>query len=170
MATKTKTFSLFGVDYRTQQFPAIPALDIMANVANIHPIDNLRLTQVNVDGVWTPIDTREAINALVVDKAFVLPPRMVLQAVLKVVNEFSFGFTGTWKGVKIPKRFASGIEPKASSHVDPLISQLLQEEVASLRDLEEYYSLEDAFKMFDVMVAKGVNAALSHEAAMKSRK
>lgn len=170
MATKTKQFSIFGVDYRTSQFPAIPALDIMANVAAVHPIDNLRLTQVNVDGVWTNLDTREAVNALVIDRAYILPPRMVLQAVLKLVNEFSFGFTSDWKGVKIPKRFASGVEPKTSSHVDPLIAQLLQEEVATLRDLEEYYSLEDAFKMFDVMVAKGVNAALSHEAAMKSRK
>lgn len=169
MATKTKHFSMFGVDYKTTQFPAIAALAIMDNASAIHPIDNLRLTFVKESDEWRALDSREAINRLVVDRAFMLAPRLVLQGLLRMVNDFSFGFTSGWKGVKIPSRFTGGGKPRESSHVDPLIAQLLQEDVASLRELEEYYSLEDAFKMFDVMVAKGVNEALANEAAAKGR-
>lgn len=170
MSTRTKHFDLFGVEYKTTQFPAITALQIMENAATMHPIDNLRQTFVRSGKEWKPLDSREAVNELVVDKAFILPPRIVLQAVLKTVNEFSFGFVTGWRGVRIPTRFTSGTAPKESRYVDPLIAQLLQEEVANLRELEEYYSLEDAFKMFDVMVAKGVNAALAQEEATKNAK
>lgn len=169
MATKTKTFGLFGVDYRTTQFTAVQALEIMEREST-HPIDNLRLTQAHVPGRgWVDLDSRESINEIVRDETGILAPRLVLQALLRTVNEYSFGFTTAWKGVKIPKRFTSGVDAKSSSHVDPLIAQLLQEEVATLKELEEYYSLEDAFKMLDVMVAKGVNEALAHEASMKKR-
>jgi hypothetical protein len=170
MATKTKNFDLFGVEYKTTQFPAIPALVIMEKAAHIHPTDNLRHTYVRAKGEWHALDSRDVINECVVDKAFIVAPRLVLQAVLKIVNEFSFGFVSDWKGVKIPSRFTSGVAPRESKYVDPLIAQLLQEDVASMRELEEYYSLEDAFKMFDVMVAKGVNAALAQEAATKNAK
>jgi hypothetical protein len=169
MATKTKHFSMFGVDYKTTQFAAMPALEIMDQAATISPIESLRLTYAMEDGQWVMLDSRDAINRLVIDKAFILAPRLVLQGVLKMVHEFSFGFTGGWKGVKIPSRFTAGGKPKESSHIDPLAAQLIQEDVASLRELEEYYSLEDAFKMFDVMVAKGVNEALANEAATKKR-
>jgi hypothetical protein len=168
MATKTKTFDLFGVTYRTTQFTAIRALAIMGD-PNTPPLVNLSQTQVYVqDRGWVAMDTRESVNEHVVDRMCVIPPRMALQKLLNKVNDYSFGFTMRWKGVKIPSRFRSGgEEAKQSSHVDPMIAQLLQEEVATLRELEEYYSLEDAFAMFDVMVAKGVNEAIANEAAAK---
>jgi hypothetical protein len=170
MSTKTKHFDMFGVEYKTTQFPAIIALAVMENAEKIHPTENLRQTYAKEGDQWIALDSRYAINRLVVDKAFIIPPQLVLRAVLKAVNEFSFGFVNGWRGVKIPTRFTSGSATRESKHVDPLIAQLLQEEVANLRELEEYYSLEDAFKMFDVMVAKGVNAALAQEEATKMAK
>jgi hypothetical protein len=170
MATKSKQFDLFGVTYRTKQFAAIPALELMADPAT-HPTVVLRQTEVFVrPDSWLTLDKRDVINRCVVDEMHQLPPRMVLEALLKVVGEYSFGFANGWRGVKIPERFISGGKPKESRYVDPLVSQLLQDDVASLRELEEYYSLEDAFKMFDVMVAKGVNAAVANEEAMKASK
>lgn len=71
-----------------------------------------------------------------------------------VVYDFSFGFLKTWKGVKVPRRFISDAKSVSTEYTDPLISQLIQEDYASLRELEEYYSLEDAFRMFDIMTAK----------------
>jgi hypothetical protein len=169
MTTLNKQFDLFGVTYRTTQFAAVTALDIMARAGSVHPTENLRLTEVKTKGGWVRLDTAEAINEWVIDVLFAIPPNLVLNGVLKVVNEFSFGFTAGWTGVKIPSRFKSDDPPRESKYVDPLIAQLLQEEAATLRELEEYYSLEDAFKMFDVMVAKGVNAALAQESAMKKK-
>jgi len=170
MATKTKNFSLFGVNYRTTQFTAVDALAIMDSPAT-HPIENLRLTQaLDASEGWLSLDSKQAINRLVVDASMIVPPRIVLQKLLYEVNNFSFGFTNGWKGVKIPARFRSGVDsPKSSSHLDPMIAQLIQDGVAKLKELEEYYSLEDAFAMFDIMVAKGVNEALANEAASKKR-
>lgn len=170
MATKTKFFDIFGVQYKTVQFAAIPALDIMANPGDVHPLENLRLTSVLTEDGWTLLDSPHIVNERVRDMGGLLAPRLVLAALLKIVNEHSFGFVSKWKGVKIPKRFTSGVEPESSSHVDPLIASVVQNGSASMRELEEYYSLEDAFKMFDIIVAKGVNEALAQEAAEKSRK
>lgn len=174
MSAKTKEFSLFGVEYKTTQFTAVAALEVMERGEACHPVDNLRLTSAfdPVAKLWVPLTSHDAINTLVFDYFHALPPRMALKGLLKVVNEYSFGFATNWTGVKIPSRFTSGGDVRASNHVDPLISQLLQDEGAkvTLRELEEYYTLEDAFKMFDVMVAKGVNTALAHEAAAKDRK
>jgi hypothetical protein len=171
MAVKTKTFIIFGREYKTVQYAAVPALEIMANSHNMRPEEILRQTWAkDSDGHWVQLDAREPINAHVVGSSGTIPPRMVLQALLKAVNEFSFGFVSGWQGVKVPRRFTEGSEPRESQHADPLIATLFSEHVASLRELEEYYSLEDAFKMFDVLVAKGVNAALANEAAMKSNR
>jgi len=171
MAVKTKTFVIFGKEYKTVQYAAVPALEIMANGHGMRPEEILRQTWAKDEiGHWVQLDAREPINAHVVDPTGIMPPRMALQALLKVVNDFSFGFVNGWQGVKIPRRFTEGPAPRESQHADPVIATLFSENVASLRELEEYYSLEDAFKMFDVLVAKGVNAALANEAAMKSNK
>ena len=166
--TKTKIFTAFGVQYRTTQFPALPALDMLGDVKS--PMDLLSRTAVKIDGEWMALDSREAINKLVIDRAFVLPPVTVLRGITRLISDYSFSFAREWSGVKIPSRFKTAGEVKSSEHVSPMVSQIMQEGMATMRELEEYYSLEDAFKMFDVLVVKSVNSALSHEAASKGRR
>jgi hypothetical protein len=172
MSVKTKTFDLFGVQYRTKQFTAIRALELM-KAPDILPLDTLSNTQARHDAghEWIDLDGRAAINRMVIDRIDVMCPTVVLHLLCKVVGEYSFGFTTSFKSVKVPSRFQSdSYTPRSSEHVDPVVAALLEAETATLRELEEYYSLEDAFKMFDVLVANGVNKALAHEAAMKEAK
>lgn len=122
------------------------------------------------DGHWTNLATQEAINEHVLDQAGVLPPRVVLSGLLRIIGDHSFGFMRHWKSAKVPRRFLSGASSVDSSNVDPIITALTTDKMATLRELEEYYSLEDAFKMFDSMVVKGINSALSTEAAMANAK
>lgn len=124
----------------------------------------------HADGSWHLLDSKEAINYLVIDAAGVLAPRIVLNGILSLVNDYNFKFMDGWKSVKVPPRFTEQSASVTSKNVDPMASQLIQDDVASLRELEEYYSLEDAFKMFDTIMVKGVNSALSHEAATKKNK
>ena len=170
--TKTKLFDIFGVHYRTVQFPAIGSMVIMGNIGMMHPIDVLCRTEAKRNGEWVRLDTREAINENVLDVIDHLPPLTVLRGLTRVINDFSFSFAREWNGVKIPSRFkiGNGPEPKSSHYTEPMIAQILSEGMATLRELEEYYSLEDAFKMFDVIVAKSVNASLAQEAAMKGKR
>lgn len=168
---KTTKFDAFGRTYRTTQFAAIPGLVIMDKQAELTPLDVLSGTEaLGYDDNWYRLDSRENINSLVTDAAGVLPPRAILDALCKLINEFNFAFLATWKGAKVPRRFTSGATSVESKNVDPIIMTLIQEDVAKLRDLEEYYSLEDAFKMFDILVVKGINSALQHEQAERDAK
>lgn len=164
--TLTKPFDAFGLKYRTTQFAAIPSLAMMA--APMPPPAALSKTSVFADGEWRLLDNREAINKYVKDHLEIIPPMLVLRGILDLVTDFSFGFAHEWKGVRIPSRFTGqGIDVKSSTHVPPMVAQIMNEKMATLRELEEYYSLEDAFTMFDVLVAKSVNVAVAHEAAAR---
>lgn len=171
MSKKKTKFSAFGVQYQTEQFSAIRGMEIMALNGDIHPCDLLAQTSAqSSDGAWHVLDNQENINNLVLDLAGVLAPRLVLNGVISLVNEYNFKFMETWKSVKVPARFTDGAATVSSKNVDPMASQLIQDGVATLKELEDYYSLEDAFKMFDTIMVKGVNNALSHEASVKKSK
>jgi len=169
---KSKSFDAFGMSYRTAQFPAAGGMELMGHMIDMNPMDVLCRTEARgPDGAWTRLDNRDSVNEFVRDALGIMPPILVLRGLTKIVNDFSFGFAREWKGVKIPARFRTGpVDPKSSSYVDPMIAQILSEGMATLRELEEYYSLEDAFKMFDVIVAKSVNSALAHEVATKGKR
>lgn len=165
--TKTKIFDAFGVQYRVTQFPAVTCMAMLGTITS--PVEELSRTEVKAQTGWVLLDNRAAINEYVVDKVNVLPPVIVLRGILRLVHDHSFAFTKEWKGIKIPLRLQGDGEIKNSTHIQPMMAQILTEGMATLRELEEYYSLEDAFKMFDIIVAKSVNSALAHEAASKRR-
>ncbi len=163
--TKTKYFDIFGIHYRTVQFPAIPCLAALGH--DLPPDEALQRTEVKTEAGWVRLDNREAINAEVKDILGIMPPLLVLRGVMKVVHDFSFEFASQWRGQKIPSRFQSKGEVRSSTYTQPMIAQILTENMATLRELEEYYSLEDAFKMFDVIVVRSINSALATEAATR---
>lgn len=163
-----KTFDAFGIVYRTEQHAAVQGMELLGQ-ENAHPVDLLSKTEVQVENVWIKLDNTDSINKHVFDKADALPPRVVLSGLMNVVYSFNFGFLKQWKGVKIPSRFQEESESIDSIHTDPLIAALIQEQAATLRELEEYYSLEDAFRIFDVIMAKAVNAAYAQDAAMRRK-
>ncbi len=165
--TKTKPFDVFGIQYRVTQHPAVACMAMLGKPTS--PEDELSRTEVKAGTEWVPLDNREAINKYVVDKLNIIPPVLVLRGLMTLVHDFSFAFTKTWKGVKIPLRLQGDGEIKSSTHIQPMMAQILTEGMATLRELEEYYSLEDAFKMFDIIVVKSLNSALAHEAASKRR-
>lgn len=168
MSVQTIEFAAFGVQYRTTTFTAVKGLAIFGSPGEIHPLTMFEQTDVKTaEGAWAPLSVKENVNEYVRDCLGVIAPISVMRGLIGLVNEKNFGFIRGWKGIKIPKRFTSGAQTVHSAHSDPLIQQIVQEGMATLRELEEYYSLEDAFRMFDMSMAKGLNEALSNEAATK---
>ena len=164
-----KYFETFGRHYRITQFAATRGFELMEKREELGPLDMLSGTSARRDsGEWVDLNTRETINELVTDIAEILPPREILDVIFGFASYHNFGFLHSWKGAKIPRRFVSEKESVSSTYVEPIVSILIQDKVATLKELEEYYSLEDAFKMFDVIVVKGINQALSNEDTMKS--
>lgn len=163
---KTFTFEAFGVKYRSKQFAAIQSLAIMNDPETAPEIVLAQTEALTEDGHWASLGDRDAINAYILDDAEALPPQVVLRGILRVVGDHSFGFLRSWRGAKVPRRFLSQANNVSSENVDSIIVSLITDKMATMRELEEYYSLEDAFKMFDSMVVKGINSALGTEAAM----
>lgn len=170
MSKKTKMFDAFGLNYRTTQFSAVEGLAIMKQGAEVRPDIFLKDTYVVFPDAEFRLNTPENVDKYVMDVVANLTPRIVLTGIMGIISDFNFGFLSNWKPIHVPARFTSGVEAITSDFVDPLISSIVQAGTASLRDLEEYYSLEDAFAMMDIMTAKGVNEAMAHEAAQEEAK
>ncbi|ATW57901.1 hypothetical protein CNR33_00055 [Pseudomonas phage tabernarius] len=165
MTCKVKVLSLFGVEYRCRQFSAIEGMSIF-DVENLHPSVLLSKTEVQTKkGKWKPLSDGAAINRHVVDKLGVFTPLQVLNMLMELVRKENFGFLSSWKGVRVPSRFLSDSKQVQSEYTTPMLAALINENKASLKELEEYYSLEDSFRMFDMLSMKNVNEALSNEAA-----
>jgi hypothetical protein len=163
-------FDAFGKRYLTKQFDAVSAMQFVNRSTDMTPLEILALTAVLVDGRWVALNSRDTINEHVRDVTGMMNPKHTLTGVCNLVSDYSFGFLRTWEGAKIPSRFTSDVEGVVSAALDPVLSQLIQDGAATLRELEEYYSLQDAFTMFDVIVVKGINKALGMEAAEKESK
>lgn len=170
MARKTKRFEMFGVAYRVKHFSAVNGYSFIDSKGADHPCDMLADTEVLYLDKWLRLDNPANINAGVFDCARIIPPVAVLRGLVSVVRDFNFQFVKGWKGVKVPSRFVSESATTSSDHAPQLISSLIQEGVATLRELEEYYNVEDAFVMFDVITSKGVNQAIANEDAVKASK
>ena len=167
---KSKEFSAFGVEYRSRQLSAVAAFAILAH-GDTHPCQLFEHTEVKDEhGQWAALSDPKNLDDYVLDVTGSLVPRVVLNGIISLVRDHNFGFLHDWHGVKVPGRFQVDTGNVASAQSDPIIAQLIAQEIASLRELEEYYSLEDAFKMFDIMVAKSVNEAKASEAATKAAK
>lgn len=169
MARSTKEFDVFGVNYRTKQFSAVYGLDLMEAPGDMTPYQLFVHMEVEHNGEWIPASSRAAMNSYIKDLAGVISPLTALRAVMAIVTEFNFAFLTGWNGVKVPGRFLDGAKSVVSVNARPLVAQLQSSGVANLKDLEEYYSLEDAFKMFDINMAKGVSDAYAQEAASKAQ-
>lgn len=172
MSRQSFEFIAFGASYRSKSFSALQGLEIMDRQDEIHPCDMLSDTEVqDENGEWKSLGDRNVVNEHVRDCIGIVPPVFVLRGVMGVVYDMNFRFLEKWKGVKIPSRFVDGSATASSKHISPMIAQIISDGAATMRELEEYYSLHDAFKMFDIIMAKGLNEALSSEAAnSKSRR
>ncbi|WP_322034199.1 hypothetical protein [Paraburkholderia sp. J76] len=89
-----------------------------------------------------------------------LAPHLVLSEGIGTVRERNFEFLDEWKAVQVPQRFIlDNYTPRKRDNVQPIMSRLEGEGLATRRELDEYYSLKDVFDMFDASCLRSVNAA-----------
>lgn len=168
MSMRAVNFELFGIKYRSTQFSAVEGFDILDGLSNVHPLVLLGKSEILLEGKWLAMDAQTTNK--VKDMSNALPPNYALKAVLSTVSNINFGFIDSWRRINVPSRFISDTTAVKADGVSPIVAALVQAEVASLRELEEYYSLEDAYRMFDVVMAKAVNSLLGQEEAEREAK
>jgi hypothetical protein len=165
---ETKEFDAFGVKYRTREFAAAYGFKNMEKRLQLSPMELLRDTEVLLnDGAWVRLDSPQSIDLYVRDVIGFFAPHLVLEAVMGAVRKESWGFLSEWKMVKIPRRFQSTAESVSLPHIDPMMSRIQAEKLATQRELEEYYSLHDAFNMYDAIALNSLNSLVQQEAAQR---
>ncbi len=170
MGLKVKSFVCVGGVYRTKLFPAVSGLELLYKFEDASPLEVLAHTEVCVEDEWYPLNTREAVNDFVVDPLGFTPPLFVLNELRAAVQDANFGFLAKWNGIKVPSRFQTQSKSVRSEYAAPLVSNLIQADKATLRELEEYYSVEDAFKLFDIVLVSTVNKAYAQEESEREAK
>ncbi|MBC8640171.1 hypothetical protein IAG25_25400 [Caballeronia sp. EK] len=170
MARERFEFVRCGVHYRTQEFSATEGLAITSHDAKkggpVQPHHWLRLTEVQTpEGEWVSLSQPRNIDAYVKAIPAAVAPHIALAEVIDAVRGYNFDFLDTWKPVPVPTRFVTDLTPRKHEGVHPILSRLEGEHLASRRDLQEFYSLRDAFGMFDASCLRAVNAALAAEKA-----
>ena len=172
---KVKTADLFGHNYRMTQLSAASAFEQMYLASGGDDLLPLVSTVefINAEnGAAIRLDNAAAINANVKDRIDVMKPRLVLSALYQAVHEFNFGFLENRKAVKVPRHLTSDldVEVRSVEGESPILATLIAEGKATLRELQEFYSLEDAFLIYDVLFIEKLNNAEIQHAAMKSAK
>ncbi|EIK4671371.1 hypothetical protein LJ721_004721 [Salmonella enterica] len=165
MAREIIEFDCFGLNFRTKQFSAKFASELIISDEEQQPRDILANTEVLFNGLWIAFNNDKAINDYMKDKANIMPPRDVLRVIVGHVMRLNFEWMKAWRGVKMPARFLSNIEPPESENITSIISTVISHGLATLKECEEYYSLQDIFLMIDALTIKNIGAALANEEA-----
>ncbi|QDH49608.1 hypothetical protein KYLE_52 [Pantoea phage Kyle] len=167
---KVKQFEVFGVVYENLQMPAVEAFGLIDYITLAEPEEMLRYCSVvKYDGSKVALN-KKTIDKEVKDVLGYVPAKAVLSAIMQVVIDHNFGFLQEWKGAKIPSRFVSSGHTEKSTYMEPIIAQIVTANLVQYKDLETYYSLFDAFSMFDALLIKSLNEAYASEAAAKEAK
>ncbi|MDR5751127.1 MULTISPECIES: hypothetical protein [unclassified Caballeronia] len=166
----TAEFNMFGVNYRARQFAAAGAVGMFSRLDSIHPTELLALTEVQAgDKEWHPLKVAANIDRYVRDVCGAMQPREVLDLVMFEIRKLNFGFTVS--KVAVPSRFRSRTDmPDDPDGQHPVLAWLFVEGKATWRELQEDYSLEDAFTMHRELLKSKVKAALEAEEAAKEAK
>lgn len=170
MARTITEWDVFGVKYRTRDYSAAFAANLIEERGDPEPRKVLIDTEVLDGESWHSLSDNSNINKFIADKAGILPPQQVLKVIMAHVTRLQFDWLDSWEGVKMPRRFQSLADSIISDNVPSMISTIIGSELATLRELEEYYSLKDLFLMLESLTVKNVNAALAHEEAEEAAK
>lgn len=79
-------------------------------------------------------------------------------------------FFSEWQDLRLPRIDNGEIASVDFKNIDPLIGALINEKQATLKELKEDYTLEDAFLMWECIIVKKTNEYLAHKHAEKKAK
>lgn len=160
---------LFGMEIEIKEFSAVEGMHLLSTLAAPNPKQLLSGCRIKIGDDFVLLKNAALINEHVFDRAQIISPFQSLLGICKLVEDANFAFISKWNPVAVPHRFVSGARSVSPQATPSVINQLIQEGAATKKELEEYYSVLDAFQMLDILTAKGVNAAYAHEAAERER-
>jgi hypothetical protein len=170
MSRKTIKFELAHKDFKTTQMSAFHSYEMLFGKEEWAPEGILSDTYVREGSDWARLDSNEEISRLIFHPLGLESPLSVLMRLIEKVKGISCSAMYRWESVKIPKRFLSSASTVESPRGMPILSTLFTEKLATLHALQEFYSLDDALRMYDDYTVQNINKALQNEKAMAEAK
>ncbi|MFP6557507.1 hypothetical protein WJ542_04060 [Paraburkholderia sp. B3] len=171
MSRKLKEFEVFGMKFRTLQAGAVAAFAEVNRTGPLDPMAVLPLIEVlDEHEHWVALDSKQRSNEYIRERTGFVPAHVVLESVLAAWSEVNVGFLRDWKPIKVPSYLRSEREPRQARGIDPILASIINSKQATLRDLEEFYSGEDAINLFDVSMAAKLDEADAQYQAHKESK
>lgn len=155
---KNITVDIQGIQLQLEKIPAIPARQIV-NGMNGSP-DSLLPLRAYIRHCGLTLDNKEV--------AAKLPNWEILSLAESASYEYNFGFLASWKPHFVPAAMAvTKYTVAESKNVDPVVAALVTSGFATYLELRDSLSLEEAFKLMDVLTVKRINEFRSAESAKK---
>ena len=147
----SKTVEVRGIKYLIRKLPAVTAKQIIDQKAELDV-----LASVEVCGV--SLETEELIDHY-------LPDWEVMGELIDIAANYNFGFLENWKPVRFPAAMAGNYNASECRYIDPIFSTLISSGSATLLQLKQDYSLEEAFQLLEVLTVSRVNEYKAREAS-----
>lgn len=145
--------------YRVDKIPAIAAKELLDKHLPGGELSALRKYIFVKEGRdWTSLEDEAVIVELVENW------EILTQLELKSY-EVNYGFLTNWKTAVIPAAMTAKFVVAESKHSDPVVTALITAGLATYRELRDEYSLEEAFKLLDILTIKKINEHRAQEAA-----
>lgn len=151
-----KILKEFGLTFRIRAMPAVMAKEQLDATDEERSVTGS--ADVLDDGVWISLENDDLINQY-------LPRWEALVWLDQQIMNYNFGFLGDWRPMRLPGSMVAGYNAVATRHVDGLFSSLVSGGMASYKELCEDYSLEDAFKLLEILTVEKINEHLANESA-----
>lgn len=152
--------SIQGVQFKFKFIPAIAARELLAKMEG--DLSKLRPhIAVDVDGKWVELGSDKSVEMYV-------PNWEVLSLAEQESYGLNFGFLATWQPHHVPDEMkATKYTVAESKNVDPSVSALVSNGMATYLELRDILSLEEMFKLLDILTVKRINEYRSQKAANK---
>jgi hypothetical protein len=167
MSRKTVKFELGHRNFKSKQLSAFHAYEVLfGNDGDVSPEELLQDTYIEAGSGWIRLDSEDIINEHIFHPANLESPLSMLTRLMDKIRRESCGCMYEWNHVKVPRRFLSDAATVESPRGMPILSTLYTEKLATLQELQDFYSLDDALRMYDDFTVQNINKALSQEKAM----
>jgi hypothetical protein len=170
MSRKTVEFELAHKEFKTTQLSAFHSYEILFGGEEVEPEELLRDTYIKFNGDWIRLDSNKVIAQQVFHPMAIEAPLSALVRLMDKVKRISCDGMYKWEAIQVPKRFLSKAKTVESPRGMSMLSTLFTEKLATLYELQEVYSLDDALRMYDDFTVKSINSALHQEKAMDDAK
>ena len=156
---KTTTVeTLNGVTFRFTKIPAIAARELLAVLDA--ELDALRrYIEVSTEDGWIALDSPAAVVKHI-------PDWELLTLIELFSYDYNFGFLASWEPTQLPAKMReSNYRVAETKNVDAAVTALVTSGMAEYEQLRDSYSLEESFKLLDILTVKKINEFRAAEAS-----